>query len=292
MYPLTPRTALRAAGLTLVAVAFAVATLTVTPQAAGADTGERISVLTRELQTDAACLPRALALSYTVADTDTSFVLRITASAPLCDPVDATAAIYAMPGNGVAWPQTLTETRTFRIASAGTYSVRFTKTCLPEQFDVVVGATPNTIAPWAQVHGPLLFPFDTNTATQHWGWPCQPVAPQTTTTTTVQATTTTVVAPPTTAAPTTTAPAAPTTTAPGTPTTLVDTPDAAEPPVTVGQPPATDVEEPKAPTVAGADAPAAQLAFTGGETSLANLGFALLLAGIVLLAMRARRTHS
>ena len=83
-----------------------------------------------------------------------------------------TAAVYAMPGRGVALPQQLVETERFTLQRAGTVEVVFSKGCQPVQFDIVTGATPDSIAPWSAWHGPLLFPMDTSSSLQHWGNGC------------------------------------------------------------------------------------------------------------------------
>ena len=127
------------------------------------------------------CTFPLFALSNSVGGDAQTFVLRVTASAPLCSPIDATAAIYKMPGNGVAWPQQLVETKNVRIAAAGVTEIVFKKTCEAVQFDVINGATPQTISPTGPYHGPLLFPFDLNTSRQWWGSSCPD--PSTTTTT-------------------------------------------------------------------------------------------------------------
>jgi LPXTG-motif cell wall-anchored protein len=119
----------------------------------------------------------ASALSNYVLSNPEVFRLRIVLSAPLCEPLEAVAVIYAMPGNGESWPQTLVERLPFTLLEAGTTDVTFTKTCDPVQFDVLTGATPEVIAPLGEWHGPLLFPFDTNTSLQHWG--CTEVLPVT-----------------------------------------------------------------------------------------------------------------
>jgi hypothetical protein len=115
------------------------------------------------------CLPPALALRGTpLLDADT-FALRIDVAAPLCEPVAAAAAVYAMPADGTRWPQALVSRTDVRLAEAGRVDVVFPLTCFPAQFDVVVGATPAVIGPVDAVHGPLLFPFDTSTSYQHPG---------------------------------------------------------------------------------------------------------------------------
>lgn len=140
-----------------------------------------VSVAQTPVESSEPCLPGALALSNTVASTADIFQLTITASADPCDPITAHAVVYAMPGNGLGpWPQTLMEKETFTIDSAGVTVVTFSKDCLPMQFDVVTGATPAVISPDGEVHGPLLFPFDTGTAQQFFGkTDCAEVLPST-----------------------------------------------------------------------------------------------------------------
>lgn len=136
------------------------------------------------------CLPAALAMRQSTSNDATTFRLRITITAPLCSRINAVAAIYSMPGNGVAWPQTLQQTKSFTLREPGVTEVIFTKGCDPVQFDVITGSTPQTIAPWGQWHGPLLFPFDPSTSYQYWG--CGP-PPTTTTTSSTSSTTTTTI---------------------------------------------------------------------------------------------------
>jgi hypothetical protein len=121
------------------------------------------------------CLPSILSLSNKVSSSETEFVLTVIASAPLCEPVRATAAVYAMPANGVAWPQTLVEATPFTIFEAGTTVITFYKSNTCVQFDVITGYAPQTISPLGPWHGPLLFPFDLATAEQYWGCPPEPV---------------------------------------------------------------------------------------------------------------------
>lgn len=139
------------------------------------------------------CLPALLALTNKVSSTDDMFVITVTASAPLCSAVKASAVIYSMPGGGVAWPQELFEVVPFTIKDAGVTKITFKKDCNPVQFDVVTGETPQTISPIGVWHGPMLFPVDLATAQQHWGFPCPPPTTTTTasTTTTTASTTTT-----------------------------------------------------------------------------------------------------
>lgn len=136
------------------------------------------------------CLPPALALRQSTRNTATTFTLTIRVSAPLCSRVNAVAAIYRMPGNGVAWPQTLVRSVPFTLREPGVTEVIFTKGCDPVQFDVITGATPSTISPLGPFHGPLLFPFDLSTSLQWWG--CVPPSTTTTSTTTSSSTTTTI----------------------------------------------------------------------------------------------------
>ena len=161
----------RAAALALAACG---ATLLIAPAMAGADIapekGDSAITIEQTVSPDQGdCRPPLLALKNTAGETDTTFALRILVSAPLCDPITATAVVYAMPGDGVAWPQQLVETKDFVIREAGVITVTFAKTCNPVQFDVLVGATPRTIDPLGEWHGPLLFPLDTGTSLQYFG---------------------------------------------------------------------------------------------------------------------------
>ena len=128
---------------------------------------------------DGPCLDPFFALSNTVSDTPETFVLRITVAAPLCSPLEVAAAIYEMPGNGEAWPQTLAERLDFTLDEPGVMVVTFTKGCGAAQFDVLTGDTPETISPTGPWHGPLLFPFDTGTTLQYEGPDCPEVSPTT-----------------------------------------------------------------------------------------------------------------
>jgi len=126
------------------------------------------------------CLPALFALRQTSSEDEQTFRLRISVTAPLCEPLAATAAVYAMPLDGSQWPQRRLETRDFTLSGNGVTEVVFTKPCSPAQLDVVTGPTPLEIAPWGEWHGPLLFPFDTSTARQSAG--CggpAPVVPET-----------------------------------------------------------------------------------------------------------------
>lgn len=166
----TARGQLRPGLALLIAGAFLVGA----PALAGAEEGDatpdsHINITQENSTNQPPCSPGTMGLTNTVKSTAESFILTVRASAPPCEPIKATAAIYGMPGNGKAWPQRLVETKDFTIDSAGTTVIEFVKTCDAQQFDVLVGATPDVIdvtGPW---HGPLLFPFDTATAEQYWG---------------------------------------------------------------------------------------------------------------------------
>jgi hypothetical protein len=151
-------------------------------------------------------------LKATHASSSTEFIVTVVVAAPLCDPLEVKAAIYAMPERGIQWPQTLAGVRSSTLSEAGTTTIRFAKGCTPAQFDVLTGATPPVIKPGGPVHGPLLTP---STAQQYFG---NTNCPPETTTTTVPETTTTF--PETT---TTTVPETTTTSVPETTTTTVVT---------------------------------------------------------------------
>lgn len=211
------------------------------------------------------CLNEGLArlgLSYTTSNTAEAFTLRIVSAQRFCSPLTVKAAVYEMPGSGVAWPQTLVEAVPFTIQKAGVTEVRFAKTCLPTQFDVLTGATPETISPTGPFHGPLLFPFATATAHQHMTNGCQP----TTTTTTEPSTTSTTSTTPETSTTSTTL--APTTTQPYVaPSSTVPVPSTTTSTVPAETSSTSVIREP------------AELAYTGGF----NLG--VFLTGVALLAL-------
>lgn len=137
-----------------------------------------ISVVQTPSTVTTPCLPSVLVARSSSSSDALSFRLRITLLAPLCAPVTASAVIYAMPGNGAAWPQQLQEKVSFTLQAAGVTEITFTKVGTPVQFDVVTGATPQQIAPWLQWHGPLLFPFDTATSQQSGIYGPPPVVPE------------------------------------------------------------------------------------------------------------------
>ena len=181
----------RTAALALLACG---ATLLIAPAMAGADIapekGDSAITIEQTVSPDQGdCQSSLLALKNTAGETATTFALRILVSAPLCDPITATAVVYAMPGDGVAWPQQLVETKDFVIREAGVITVTFAKTCNPVQFDVLVGATPRTIDPLGEWHGPLLFPLDTGTSLQYFGCTSPTTTENTSTTSSAPSTT-------------------------------------------------------------------------------------------------------
>lgn len=258
----------RSAGLRLLAglamLVAGVAMFAVAPTAGAEDGPDDISVVQTPAPDQGVCVPYALALNNgtltaVAQSTPESFKLIITGTAPLCDPVQVHAVIYSMPGNGVAWPQTLAQKETFTIGPAGTTEVTFMKGCEPEQYDVLTGDTPEVISPEGTWHGPLLFPTDTSTSEQYWG---NPELCRTTTTTT----TTTLV--PVSVLPTSTVP----TQVEGVTTTVVS---------------------PQNVAVAGANETAragAQLAFSGSSATIMGLiGGALVLGGLGMVLVARRR---
>lgn len=149
---------------------------------AAASDGSHITVTQTPVSTQSPCAPALVSLSHRVLSDADTFVLRVTAAAPLCTPIEATAAVYSMPGNGVAWPQKLLESTRFTLSAAGLTEITFRRPCTPVQFDVINGETPATISLADQRHGPMLFPFDLGTAQQSWvGGPAcllpEPVVP-------------------------------------------------------------------------------------------------------------------
>jgi len=67
------------------------------------------------------CLPPVFAMRQSTRSDATTFRLIINVTAPICSTVNAVAAIYKMPGNGVAWPQTLLETAPFTLGPGATF---------------------------------------------------------------------------------------------------------------------------------------------------------------------------
>lgn len=120
------------------------------------------------------CATAANALSFKKVTTPDTYSFVATVSTDLCTSIDAKAAAYAMSNNrSWPWPQTLVETQEVPLGPAGVTTVTFAKDCDPIQFDLVIGATPETIDPFGSHHGPLLFPhtdqFNTSgSAYQYW----------------------------------------------------------------------------------------------------------------------------
>lgn len=233
---------------------------------AGANgTESNISITQTDDAVQGNCDPLRAGLTYSRHDTDDYFELVVKAQNPPCDPIDVNAAIYRMPGNGVAWPQTLVEVVPFRISKAGTTTVRFAKGCDPVQFDVIAGETPTEIAPWGTWHGPLLFPFDTDTSYQYWGRDCDG-----TTTTTEPAETTTTLSD----------------TDTSVPVTVEDTDEDRDPDDSADTEVSPDSDERDSNS-----SDEGQLAYTGSDTTgPLYIGMAMTIAGIVLL-FASRRRH-
>ena len=187
---------------------------------------------------DSPCVPTSSAIpsgtmTRTYASSPIEFVLTVDVANPLCSPINAAAVIYSMPGNGVAWPQSLAAFSPFTVQDAGTTEIRFAKGCSPAQFDVITGNPTQTVS--SPLGAPsLLFPFDIATAEQFWGngtncgttttstIPCPEPTTTTEVTTTVPETTTTVETT-TTTVPETTTTTEVTTTVPETTTTVETT---------------------------------------------------------------------
>jgi hypothetical protein len=212
-------------------------------------------------------------LTYTTLSDASVFRLRIFAAAEPCAPISATAAIYGMPTGGAQWPQTLKLTKSFTITGPGTTDVVFTKDCTPSQFDVVTGATPQVIGPLGDMHGPLLFPFNTDTAYQDPGAVCEGTTTTSGVTTTTAANATTI-ATSTSVADTTIVQASSTTT---TPTGVLG--------ATTTQPSSVLSESSSNPSSQGSS-----LAATGvSSKSTAMAGFGMFAAGLVMVAGSRRR---
>lgn len=147
------------------------------------DPESRIRIVITPSGKEGLCVPSGLGLRRNTLSTKEFFRLTVIVDQPLCEPIEAKAAVYQMPFTDEQWPQTLVEVEPFTIQEAGTYEVTFLKDeeCINLQFDVLTGDTPDTIAPLGQWHGPLLFPFDVATAEQWIGCPPPDVAPATTT---------------------------------------------------------------------------------------------------------------
>lgn len=260
---------------------------TAVPASASTVTGSDVTV-SRTVNADqsAPCVDPLFSLSNYVNSTADAFTLTVNVNAPLCSPLEAKAVIYAMPGDGVAWPQELVKTVPFTLSEAGTVTVTFSKGCGATQFDVITGHAPQTINTGFD-HGPLLFPAQLQTAQQFWGAPC---VDETTTTSTVPATTSTVPTSSTTTAATSTVPTPSTTAAEAKTTTTAASADVnISATSTVAEPTTT-----LAIAVAGQSVdnpmPATSLAFTGSATNIiAALAIGLVLIGISALVIRERR---
>lgn len=227
-----------------------------------------ITVVQTPIPNDGDCDPLGrLQWTYTTESTSEFFKLTVVNPTNLCDPVDAVAAIYAMPKDGSVWPQTLSATEDFTISTASITTITFSKDCDPAQFDVLTGATPPVIAPTGPYHGPLLFPTDVATAEQYNG--C--VEPTSSTTSSTSSTTSST----------------------SSTTTSTTQPEVAGV-TTIQTGPSTAATGAQNANVAGvsqsAAAPAsASLALTGAPSGdLAVLGGLLLLAGLGLLAWNRR----
>lgn len=208
----------------------------------------------------------------TIDDTPTEVVMTVTARFEVCGAV--TAAVYAMPDNRLyPWPQTKVEAETFTI-KPGVTTVRFNKTCVSAQFDLVTGDTPQVINPdTGPMHGPLLFTIPWS-GVQHWSSiPCS-------VTSTTTSTSTTTTAGPTSTTSTTTTP----TNVAGVTTTIAPTSTTAFVGGVLQQRPDTgaSASTPTANTRTGST-----LAATGVSTSLLGAwGAVLLTAGLLALAIR------
>ena len=230
------------------------------------------------------CVPASQAaangtMTATVQDNAADVVMTIDLSASLCEPIEAKAAVYAMPKSGGSWPQRLSYVRPFTLQAAGTTVVTFLKGCDPVQFDVLSGDTPDVIFNGVVNHGPLLF---STTAVMHVA-EGECVAPTTTSTsTTTEAPTTTTAETTTSVAPTTTAAEATTTTA-----EVLSVQETSSTTAPVGVEAANVDRQPPA-GVSGTGAP---LAVTGSDSAPVALIAALaLLAGGLLLAFQRRRS--
>jgi hypothetical protein len=178
-------------------VVVALASLALSGVASGADDEPSIisvSFVAGESQGDE-CASAEDALSFKKVTTPESYSFVVTVSTDLCTPIDAKAAAYAMPNNrSWPWPQTLVETKEVPLGPAGVTTVTFAKGCDPIQFDLVTGATPETIDPFGEHHGPLLFPHTDQYSTSgsaYQFWPPRDGCEPTTSTSTPESTSST-----------------------------------------------------------------------------------------------------
>ena len=224
------------------------------------------------------CVPFPVGVTQSAGSTADAFTITIHISRILCDAVGATAAIYAMPSSTTAWPQTLVARLPITMQKSGVQVISFTKTCAPQQFDLIAGTsqsvTPPTIAPTGPWHGPLLFPFDLSTALQ---WPGCNNPTTTTTTSTTSTTTSTSSTTSTTITPTTQIET--TTTVPTTTSSLVTTTVPAD---VAGE---TTIAPPPTAQVLGVQQTTANLAFTGVGTKPALFGAVLVAFGLLFMLL-------
>jgi len=274
----TGRFAARRATIGVATALVGVGLLVAAPAASGeaAPSGAAVSRITIT-QTPGAplstCGSAAQSLSYTTFSDTSIFRLRVVAASPLCQPVTAVAAIYAMPTDGSQWPQRLAETKSFTISQAGTTDIVFTKDCSPSQFDVLTGDTPAVISPLGERHGPLLFPTSLDTAYQDPGIACTPTTTGATSTTSPNATTTVAGS-----------------TVTNTTTTTVDVRVAG---ATTTAPPSVLDTSASRPSSSGGSDPStpSSLAVTGvSSQGMGVAGVSLLCAGMALLLTSRRRT--
>lgn len=182
------------------AVALVVATLLVaacssrTPAPRTASTDD-ISVAFTSWGGGGGCVPPSEAilsrtLTYSLHQDPNTFTVALHLSERLCNPIEATAVVYVMPGEGLSWPQSLAGSKPVTLQEPGSTVVHFTKGCDPAQFEVVTGEVPPIIQP---TNAPaLLFPGNTDTALQWWGGnDCPPTTTTTSSTSTSTSSTST-----------------------------------------------------------------------------------------------------
>jgi len=245
------------------------------PGASAQDSAPNITVTSVPAAGEAGCLPAQEGASMTITDTPTDVVMTVTARNEVCG--DVTAAVYAMPENRLyPWPQTKVESETFKI-KPGVTTVRFAKTCVSAQFDLVTGETPQVINPdTGPMHGPLLFTIPWS-GVQHWSSiPCTATtttSPNATTTSTSPNATTTTTVPTQVGGITSTVP----------PTTSTSTTTVAVGGLQQQRPGTADTASTPAGNVQTGNA----LAATGVSTNLLGAwGAVLLIAGLLALAIR------
>jgi hypothetical protein len=257
------------------------------PTAASADAGSSpdITVTHTAGPGGTQCLPAAMASTATLSDTPQAWIIRITATAPICGPVSA--AVYQMPNNiFYPWPQHLLQVESVDV-TPGVTTITFTKTCTPTQFDLVAGATPEYINPNTGPMVNLLYAIPWS-GMQYWptasctGSATTSTLPSTTTSTATSVTTTTVASATTTTVAQGGSSVTTTTTASGVlpnsvvATTTTTTPTAVEP--------ATETKASEPATVG-------DLAFTGASTQVLIYGgiFLMLFGAATMVASRRRQ---